>query len=113
MNKKKILIALSASAILAGCVVAPPPRPYYAGPVMVAPPAPRVEYIANPPTPGHIWVSGYWAWGGQRHEWIPGHWSAPRPGYVWVPHRWEQNGDHWRQHEGHWAEDHGRRGDYR
>lgn len=106
MTSRKIFIALAISAILGGCVVAPGGRPYDGGPVMIAPPAPRIEYPAAPPIAGQIWIGGFWTWTGQRHEWVPGHWSAPRPGYIWVPHRWEQRGDHWRQHEGHWEEQH-------
>ena len=113
MKNQKTLIALAASAILAGCVVAPAGRPYYGGPVMVAPPAPRVEYVAAPPVAGQIWIDGFWAWTGQRHDWVPGHWSAPRPGYAWVPHRWEGNGDHWRQHEGRWEEEREHRSEHR
>lgn len=108
--KKTLLISLAAtSAILSGCIVAPASHPYYREPVMVAPPAPRMEYVGPPPAAGYIWISGYWNWVGTRHEWSPGHWEAPRPGYRWAPHQWEREGDHWRQSGGRWEEDRGRR----
>ena len=63
---------------LAGCVVVPDQRHYADGVVMVAPPPPRVEVIGKPPSPGYVWMDGYWNWVGGRHEWVPGHW-APTP----------------------------------
>jgi len=104
MKKSLVIVSLIAASTLSACVVAPAPRPYYGDRVMVAPPAPRVEYVGPPPVVGHIWIDGFWNWTGSRHEWVPGRWEAPRPGYRWVPHRWENNGDHWRQSGGQWEE---------
>ncbi|MBK7901400.1 MAG: YXWGXW repeat-containing protein [Betaproteobacteria bacterium] len=100
---------LALVALLTGCVVAPPPRPYYDQPIVVAPPAPRVEYAGPPPAFGHIWIGGYWAWTGHRHDWVPGHWEAHRPGYHWAPHRWERHGDRWHEQRGRWERHHGGR----
>jgi WXXGXW repeat (2 copies) len=88
---------------LAGCIVVPA-RPYYAveGPVAVAPPPPREEYIGVAPALGYVWLGGYWGWAGGRHEWVGGRWEAPRQGYHWVPHQWRQEGGGWRLHQGHW-----------
>lgn len=92
-----------ASLLLAGCVVVPASQPYYVGePVLVAPPAPRVEVIGVAPVAGYIWIGGYWSWTSGRHQWAPGYWTAPRPGHRWVPHRWEREGSRWREHGGRW-----------
>jgi hypothetical protein len=112
MKTSLVLASLLVAAALSGCVVAPVPaaRPYYYGqPVMVAPPPPRVEYIGQPPYPGHVWIGGYWHWTGGRHDWVPGRWEAPRSGYYWKPHRWEQDGQYWRQTGGQWERHDARR----
>lgn len=102
MKSKLVLASLIVITGLSACVVAPAPRAYYREPVLVAPPAPRVEYYGAPPVVGHVWIGGFWNWTGQRHEWVPGHWEAPRPGQVWVPHRWDNNGNRWNLQGGHW-----------
>ncbi|HJW26827.1 MAG TPA: hypothetical protein VJ576_18155 [Rhodocyclaceae bacterium] len=90
------------SAVLGGCVVAPP-EPYYVNqPVMVAPPPPRVEVVGVAPAPGYIWIDGFWGWSGRHHEWHPGRWEAPRPGYAWRPHQWQREGSYWRERGGRW-----------
>jgi len=110
MQRTRIaILALAAGALLAGCVVAPPGRPYYGEPVLVAPPPPRAEYVGPPPVVGYVWIGGYWNWAGNRHDWVPGHWEAPRPGYRWAPQRWERDGDRWRMQGGHWENEHGHR----
>ena len=84
MNQRKWLIAaafsLIASMALPGCVVVPDQGHYAGGVVMVAPPAPRVEVVGVAPTPGYVWIGGYWNWVGGRHEWVPGRWAAGRHG---------------------------------
>jgi hypothetical protein len=96
---------LTAATLLSGCVVRgtvgiPAPVVYVAP---VAPPPLQVEVIGVPPTPGYVWIGGYWNWVEGRHVWVGGHWSAPRVGYRWVPHAWVREGGGWRLHEGHWA----------
>lgn len=68
------------------------------------PPPPRREVIpARPPGPGMIWVSGYWAWHGDRHMWIGGHYERPpRARAVWVEPRWERRGGGYVFIEGSW-----------
>ncbi|MBK8522741.1 MAG: YXWGXW repeat-containing protein [Betaproteobacteria bacterium] len=110
MKTGRLLTAgvISVAALLAGCAVSPSAGPRYVErheyyePVRVAPPPPYVEHVGHPPVIGHVWISGYWNWGGARYAWVPGRWDAPRSGHHWVPHRWEKNGDHWRQQGGHW-----------
>jgi hypothetical protein len=104
-NRSRFLILVTGALLAAsitGCVVVPGPGPYYQGRVMVAPPAPRVEYYGVAPYPGYIWLGGYWNWAGGRHVWVDGRWTAPRPGYRWEPHRWDRDGGGWRMRPGHW-----------
>jgi hypothetical protein len=107
---KLLLTALAATSVLLGACTTyttyPVHDPYYDQPVVrVAPPPPQYEYYGSPPSVGHVWISGYWNWGGVRYIWVPGRWDAPRPGHYWAPHRWERQGDHWRQHGGRWEQD--------
>ncbi len=93
-----------AGSLLSGCIVAPAPGYYYRGPVVaVAPPPPQVEVVGVAPSPGYVWIGGYWNWVGGRHVWVPGYWGAGRPGYHWVPHGWVHAGGGWRMAPGHWA----------
>ncbi len=102
-------LAILATAALSGCVVAPPRQVVVEqqGAVVVAPtapPAPYVETVTIAPSPVHVWVGGFWEWGGGRYVWRPGHWAAPpRAGWVWVPHRWEPGPGGWHMRPGHWA----------
>jgi len=101
--KKISLAALLMTAFsLGACVVVPAHRHYAGDVVAVAPPPPRVEIIGTAPSPGYVWIDGYWSWSGGRHEWVGGRWEAPHRGYRWVPHRWHHDRDGWRLHEGHW-----------
>lgn len=108
MRNGRLLAASFAvlSVLIGGCVVAPASGHHYVETVRVAPPPPYVEYVGRPPVIGHIWIGGYWHWGGARYVWVPGRWEAPRHGHRWVPHRWERDGDRWRRHGGHWERDH-------
>lgn len=113
MTVLKFGLAATTALILGGCV-AVPVQPYdgpYGRPydgryeseaIVIAPPAPRYEYLGPPPVVGHFWIDGYWSWSGGRHVWVPGRWEAPRRGYAWVPHRWDRDGDRWREAPGHW-----------
>lgn len=58
--------------------------------VHAAPPALRVEVIGGRPSAAHVWVSGYWVWGGADYVWTPGGWMLPpEPSCVWVAPRYE------------------------
>lgn len=99
-----------AAAALGGCAVVPAhdygqrydPAP--AVTVYAAPPAPLVEYRSLPPAQGHVWLDGYWNWGGARYIWVPGRWQNPPPGHTWVPRVWQRDGERWHSHGGHWQQ---------
>jgi hypothetical protein len=108
MNQHKSVFAASVlgaalCAALSGCVVVPDQGHYVGGVVMVAPPAPRVEVIGVAPTPGYVWIGGYWNWVGGRHVWVPGRWDRGRSGYHWESHAWVREGDGWRMRPGRWV----------
>jgi WXXGXW repeat (2 copies) len=104
MRRHRWFRTLLASSLFAvgGCVIAPDQRHYADGVVMVAPPAPRLEVIGEPPRTGYVWIGGYWSWVGNRHEWVPGHWAAPHAGHHWVAYQWVRQGDGWRLKGGRW-----------
>lgn len=108
MNQvKSVFTAIALGALLSltlpGCVVVPDQAHYVGGVVMVAPPAPRVEVIGVAPSPGYVWIGGYWNWVGGRHVWVPGRWDRGRAGYHWEAHQWVREGDGWRMRPGRWA----------
>jgi hypothetical protein len=108
-------LALAVAPAVASAGSAPPLRhvayrPFvHAGVVFVAPPipAPRVEVVAGYPGGyGHVWVPGYWAWGGRPHgyHWVHGGWHRPpRHGSHWVPPRWSPGHGGHRWVDGHWG----------
>lgn len=98
----RIAAPLVLVTLCAGCVAVPADPAYTGAVVETAPPPPREEVIVVAPTPGYVWVTGFWGWEGRRHVWHPGHYVAPRPGYHWVPHTWVRVAGGWRMREGHW-----------
>ncbi len=99
---RALALLVPALTCLSGCVVEPvrvraavyaePVRPLALDAMVIEtpPPPPREEIILAPPSPGHVWIRGYWAWRGGGHVWIGGHWELPpRAGCVWVEPRWE------------------------
>jgi hypothetical protein len=69
----------------------------------VGPPPLRVESPTLKPSPGHIWITGYWKWTGINYEWADGRWIKAKPGKVWEPGVWEQVGNHWVWKPGQWV----------
>lgn len=98
-------LALAAAGLaLTGCVVAPA---YPAGDVVYAPSAPpplQAEVVPVAPSPVHVWINGYWGWGGGRYAWTPGYWAVPpHRGHVWHPYRWQQGPQGWYRGGGRWG----------
>jgi hypothetical protein len=72
--------------------------------ITVAPPAMRVEVRPAAPSVRHVWVPGFWRWGGGRHVWVAGRYAVPpATGRVWVDARWANEGGQWVYYEGRWA----------
>lgn len=45
------------------------------------------------PSPGYVWIPGYWDWNGSDYVWMSGKWmELPTPQATWVPGHWEQTG---------------------
>jgi len=96
--KRYLLIGAFGLAALTGC--GDYRYGYYApGP----PPAVRAEYYGNPPSPGHVWVNGYWGYSGNRYAWNNGYWARPpHRNARWTPGRWDRDGRGYRYHKGYW-----------
>ncbi|PSM30804.1 hypothetical protein BVG81_008640, partial [Haliangium sp. UPWRP_2] len=91
-------------AVLALLVTASPRAEAQVVRIRVAPPAPRVEVRAVAPSPRHVWIPGYWQWGGQQHVWVAGRYDLPpATGQVWVEERWVNEGGQWVFYQGHWG----------
>jgi hypothetical protein len=114
-NLVRMGLTIAAVTALSACVVAPAGyRPIATGPapvmvspdvvVSVAPPAPYVEVIPPRAYANQIWLPGFWAWQGGRHQWVGGRWEAPPRGHTnWTSHRWVQvPGRGWHFESGRW-----------
>ena len=101
------IVLVSAIAALTGCVVAPAYPVVPQGEVVYAPAPPpplRTEVIPVAPSPVHVWINGYWGWGGGRYAWTPGYWAVPpHRGHVWHPYRWQQGPRGWYRGGGRWG----------
>jgi hypothetical protein len=79
--------------------------------VSIGTPPPPVRYEVRPamPSPGYVWVDGYWGANGGRYVWVPGVWRRPPyAGAYWSHPHYDHYNDGWHMHEGHWDhEDHG------
>jgi WXXGXW repeat (2 copies) len=79
--------------------------------VSIGTPPPPIRYEVRPamPSPGYVWVDGYWGVNGGRYVWVPGVWRRPPyAGAYWSHPHYDHYNDGWHMHEGHWDhEDHG------
>ncbi len=70
--------------------VAPPPLPVYEQPPL--------------PSPGYIWVPGYWSYGPDGYFWVPATWVLPPdPDLLWTPGYWEFSDGMYVWNPGYWA----------
>jgi len=68
-----------------------------------APPPPKEEGIGPSPTPGYIWMSGYYVYYSKTgYQWIDGQWVPARPGHHWNAPHWEKMGSKWVFTPGAW-----------
>jgi hypothetical protein len=72
--------------------------------VRVAPP-PIPVYVQPPiPSPGYLWVPGYWAWEEDDYFWVPGTWVLPPTvGYLWTPGYWYWGDGSYLWRAGYWG----------
>jgi hypothetical protein len=73
--------------------------------VTFGPPALPVYEQPPIPSPGYIWVPGYWAWDPEySYYWVPGVWVlAPYPGALWTPGYWAWSNGVFIWNEGYWG----------
>ena len=109
MSLRSNAIAITASFLVLGCVVAPSPPAQAGVAVGVAvypsgpPPALRMERIPPRPYAGWYWRRGYWAWRNDNWAWVDGVWiSPPRARAVWIDGHWAHRRRYWVWIEGHW-----------
>lgn len=105
MKRSTLLLSLALGITAVGTSACLPPPPMGAVVVERRPPADRVEVIGVAPTPGYVWIAGYWGWEGGRRDyvWVPGRWSAVERGRRgWVPGRWRHGRGGWFWIDGHW-----------
>jgi hypothetical protein len=70
--------------------IAPPPLPVYEQPPL--------------PSPGYLWVPGYWGYGPEGYFWVPGTWVLPPdPDLVWTPGYWGWSDGAYLWNAGYWA----------
>jgi hypothetical protein len=103
MNIRKVrnlIVALS----LCAAPVAPFAQIGIGVSIRIAPPVLPV-YVQPPcPTPGYLWMPGYWAYGPAGYYWVRGVWIAPpHPGLLWTPGYWGFVGGLYGWHEGYWG----------
>jgi hypothetical protein len=71
--------------------------------VRIAPPRMLVERRGPPPSPNHVWISGYHNWDGQKYVWVQGRWELPPRAHAkWVAHHWVHRNGGYVLVEGHW-----------
>ena len=74
--------------------------------VTVGTPPPPLPVYAQPPcpSPGYVWMPGYWSYGPYGYYWVPGTWvMAPQPGYYWTPGYWGYQNDAYQWYPGYWG----------
>lgn len=72
--------------------------------VNIAPPVLPVYEQPPLPSPGYIWVPGYWAWADGGYYWVPGTWVLPPAvGLLWTPGYWGWGDGVYVFHEGYWG----------
>jgi hypothetical protein len=71
--------------------------------VRIAPPRVMFENRGRPPSPNHVWVSGYQRWDGNAYAWTPGEWQQPPRAHAhWQAHHWVRRNGGWVMVEGRW-----------
>ena len=100
---RNLIRALIAASMLATLPMASQAGLFVAVSVGIPPPALPV-YVQPPcPSPGYIWMPGYWAWD-DGYYWVPGTWVlAPAVGLLWTPGYWGWAEGAYLWHAGYWG----------
>jgi hypothetical protein len=67
------------------------------------PPDPVYEEETPAPSPGHVWVGGYWGWNGVDWGWNWGRWESPPAGRLYVQPYYERVGTRVVYVRGYWG----------
>jgi YXWGXW repeat-containing protein len=106
--RARAALALPLALGLGGCAVGTSPcEPRLTYAVASPPPRPLTETPSARPTPGMVWVPGYWHWDAICYVWVPGHWETPPPGRRWLPAETRSEGGAYRYYAGVWGCDAG------
>jgi hypothetical protein len=84
--------------------------------VRVGPPAPPKEVVIQAPSPGLVWVPGYYVYNtsSANYVWVPGRWQAPPSAkHVWVAPRYVRSGNHYVYYKGRWHDNGKHKGWYK
>jgi hypothetical protein len=105
IDVKRILQAVSISALLLGLAPAAHAQVSFDVRIGTPPPAPRAYRVPPRPGPGYEWVDGYWYPVNGRYQWHNGYWTRPPYADAYWVAPYYGNG---RYYTGHWE---GGRGD--
>ena len=99
MAMKRILQAVSISALLLGLAPAAHAQVSFDVRIGTPPPAPRAYRVPPPPGPGYEWIDGYWYPVNGRYQWHNGYWTRPPYADAYWVAPYYGNGQYF---TGHW-----------
>ncbi len=67
------------------------------------PPDPVYEEETPAPSPGYVWVGGYWGWNGVDWGWSWGRWESPPQGRIYIHPYYERVGPRVVYVRGYWG----------
>jgi len=67
------------------------------------PPDPVYEEQTDAPSPGMVWVGGYWQWTGSDWSWYYGRWNTAPQGRIYVEPYYERDDSHVVYVRGYWG----------
>jgi hypothetical protein len=67
------------------------------------PPDPVYEEETPEPSPGYVWVGGYWGWNGVDWGWHWGRWESPPSGRIYIQPYYERVGPRVVYVQGYWG----------
>ncbi len=103
MTHRRLLAALVAAGLLAGCATQTTTTSANPFPPV---PAPMVETMPKPPVTAEplSWQPGHWDWNGTGYVWQPGQYvPAAGHGPLWQSGWWTQTPSGWVWQPAHWT----------